>query len=62
MPDEVTQPYRINPTDRHCEVRDELDRVVLVCGDAAGAQNYVVLLNEAYCRGHQAGFRQAKKS
>ncbi len=61
MFDDLSEPYRINATVGRCEVRDELDRVILVCRDAASAQTYVVLLNEAYRRGCQAGFHQARK-
>ncbi len=41
-------------------VRNAAGRTVMVCRDEGSAAEYAVLLNEAYRRGYQAGYRQAK--
>lgn len=42
-------------------VMDESDRVVLVCRDKNSADEYVVLLNNAYRKGFKAGYREARR-
>ena len=60
--EEVESPYRLEPDRGRFKVVDESGRIILTCGDAGSAEQYVVLLNEAYRRGHKAGYRQAKRS
>jgi hypothetical protein len=42
-------------------VIDEQGHVVMVCGDAGNADQYAVLMNQAYQRGFRAGIRKAGK-
>ncbi|HEV2331432.1 MAG TPA: hypothetical protein VGY56_21830 [Verrucomicrobiae bacterium] len=55
--DENEPPYRTQSTDRNVQVVDETGRVVLNCGDSASAEQYAVLLNQAFQRGFKAGSR-----
>jgi len=59
MPEE---PYHVKERDGHFQVLDGAGRLVMVCQDENSAAQYVVLLNEAYHRGHKAGRRQARAS
>ena len=62
MPMDETLPYRATPKNGVWEVHDESGRVIVVCRDERSATDYAVLLNEAYQRGHKAGYRHAKQS
>jgi hypothetical protein len=59
-PDEQ-QPYRAEPDGARFKVMDWEDATILTCGDAPSADQYAVLLNQAYRRGFKAGFRKARK-
>jgi hypothetical protein len=59
---EIEKPYQFEPDRGRYRVIDENGRVILSCGDIGSAEQYVVLLNEAYRRGHKAGFRDARRS
>ena len=61
MTEDADKPYQAKTASGRAQVLDESGRVVLTCGDAASAADYVVLLNEAYQRGYKAGYRDAKK-
>lgn len=58
MPDEDSeQPYRVIPSKGRYQVVTSGDRCVMDCGDDASAQQYALMLNQAF----KAGYRQAKK-
>ena len=61
MRDIESDPYRVNPRNAGFEVVDAEGQVMLVCQDQHSAENYAVLLNQAYQRGYKAGYRQARK-
>ncbi len=56
-----TPAYRVSERDGNFDVINGSGNVVLTCGDEASAQNYAVLLAEAYQQGYKAGYREAKK-
>ncbi|HTV42644.1 MAG TPA: hypothetical protein VMF08_18920 [Candidatus Sulfotelmatobacter sp.] len=60
--DETEPPYRTQSADGHAQVVDESGKVVLDCGkvNLASAEQYAVLLNQAFQRGFKAGFRAAR--
>ena len=60
--DEIEPPYRTQSTEGRAQVVDESGKVVLDCGNAslASAEQYAVLLNQAFQRGFKAGYRAAK--
>ena len=39
----------------------ETGRTILVCRDRGSAEQYAVMLNEAFDRGHRAGRREARR-
>jgi hypothetical protein len=43
-------------------VLNESGRVIVICRDEHSANEYAVLLNEAYARGFKAGSRQARRA
>ena len=49
--DELESPYRTQSTEGHARVVDEAGKVVLDCGNTASAEQYAVLLNQAFQRG-----------
>ncbi len=59
---EMERPYRVELTGGVAKVVDESGRVVLNCGDVANAEQYAVLLNQAFERGYKAGYRAAKRA
>ena len=42
------------------EVRSQTGRVVMVCGDRDSADQYMLMLNEAYRAGFKAGYREGR--
>jgi len=62
MPDDEAQPYSVLGDGGEFRVVDETGRIVVACGDTRNADNYAVLLNEAYGRGYRAGYRRARES
>ena len=59
-PDEQ-EPYRVEPDDVHFKVLDWEGNVALLCGDRGSAEQYAVLMNQAFRRGYKAGFRKARR-
>ena len=65
-PDEQ-EPYRVERVERaepdavSFKVVDWEENVVLHCGDKPSAEQYAVLLNQAFRRGYKAGFRKARR-
>ncbi len=61
MPDSETPPYHAAQQDSGAHVVADADgQAVCACGDAANAQHYAALLNQAYRRGYKAGYRAGK--
>jgi hypothetical protein len=58
-PDE-SQPYTVEPEDARFRVVDREGNAILVCGDSISAEQYAVLMNQAYRRGFNAGYRKAR--
>ncbi len=58
-PDEQ-EPYRIEPDGPRFKVVDWEENVALVCGDKTSAEQYAVLMNQAFRRGFKSGFRKAR--
>ncbi len=56
------EPYRIEPDGPRWKVVDWEENVALTCGDRPSAEQYAVLMNQAFRRGHKAGLRQARAS
>jgi hypothetical protein len=54
--------YRVNEHNGKFEVSNHSGTVVLVCENEASANNYAVLLSEAYQRGYKTGYGDGKKS
>ena len=54
-------PFRVEPKDGRYQLVDADGAVLLVCGDVANAEQYAVLLNQAWSRGFKAGFRKARQ-
>jgi hypothetical protein len=59
-PDEQ-KPYRVEAAGSVFNVVDLAGDVVLASGDEASAEQYAVLMNQAYRRGYKAGYRRANK-
>ena len=55
------EPYRVVPDGDAYRVVDGEDRQVLSCRDASSAQQYAVLMNQAYRSGYRAGHRDARR-
>ena len=59
MTDTDSAAYRVrNEPDGRFAVVNESDRTIIVCRDAASAEHYAVLLNEAYRAGIRQGTRE----
>jgi len=50
--------YRVQPEGERFNVVDSEGRSVIVCGDSANADQYAVLMNQAFQRGFKAGVRK----
>ncbi|HZR20358.1 MAG TPA: hypothetical protein VFE51_23950 [Verrucomicrobiae bacterium] len=61
MQDPDEPPFRVEPTDGRYHIVDPDGCVLVVCGDAANADQYAVLMNQAYARGFKAGLRKARQ-
>jgi len=61
MDDADDKMYRTETVADCFQVMDESDRVVLVCRDKGSADEYVVLLNNAYRKGFKVGYREGKR-
>ncbi len=59
-PDEK-ESYTVQPDAGRFSVVDWEGNVILVCGDAPSAEQYAVVMNQAFRRGFKAGFRKARK-
>ena len=53
-PDE-SQPYTVEPEGGRFGVVDWEGNAILVCGDSMSAEQYAVLMNQAFRRGFNAG-------
>jgi hypothetical protein len=53
-------PYHVAECDGRHEVRSGSGRVIVVCHDPSSAQQYVVMLNEAWRLGYKAGTSAAR--
>jgi hypothetical protein len=59
MSEETDKPaYRVQPEGERFCVVDQQGRVLIVCGDAGNANQYAVLMNQAYLSGFKAGIRK----
>ena len=58
-PDE-SPPYTVEPEDGRFRVVDWEGNAILVCGDATSAEQYAVLMNQAFRRGFNAGYRKGR--
>jgi len=54
-------PYRTRSTEMGFVVEGDESKLVLQCGDQQSAEQYVVLMNQAYRRGYKAGYRSARQ-
>lgn len=61
MPDSEEKIYRVKAENGSFRVLDEADRVIMVCGDQGSANEYAVVLNNAYRKGFKAGYREGKR-
>jgi len=59
-PDE-RQPYTVEPEDGRFRVLDWEGNVILVCGNSPSAEQYAVLMNQAFRCGFNAGYRKGRK-
>lgn len=59
--DETQSPYRAQPNQNHFQVLDPTGRVILDCGSRESAEQYALLLNQAFQGGFKAGFRAGKR-
>jgi hypothetical protein len=62
MEDNDQPAYRVQPDGESFCVMDQQGRVVMVCGDAGNADQYAVLMNQAYQRGFKAGVHKAREA
>jgi hypothetical protein len=61
MTEDTDQPaYLVQAEGERFCVVDREGRVVIVCGDAGNAEQYAVLMNQAYQRGFKDGVRKQK--
>ncbi len=51
--------YAVRQDDGKYRVVDWTDRTILTCGNSASAEQYAVLLNQAFDRGYKEGYRAA---
>ncbi len=54
------EPYRFEPDGPRFKIMDWEDNVVLACGDRPSAEQYAVLMNQAFRRGYKVGYRKAR--
>ena len=59
-PDE-TVPYTVHVEANQFTVMDWEGNVAMVCGDAQSAEQYAVMMSQAFRRGYKVGFRTARK-
>ena len=59
-PDEQ-EPYRVEPDGARFKVVDWENGTVMICGDTHSAEQYAVLMSEAFRRGFKSGFRKARR-
>ena len=59
-PDEQ-EPYRVELDGPRFKIVDWEENVALQCGDKPSAEQYAVLMNQAFRRGFKAGYRKARK-
>ena len=52
--------YRVQNQQERFAVMDQTNRVIVVCRDNASADQYALLLSEAFLNGFKAGYREAK--
>ena len=62
MPDSEEAIYRVKAENGSFRVLDEADRVIMVCRDEGSANEYAVVLNNAYRKGFKAGYREGKRN
>ena len=60
MPDPDEPVYRTEAEKDRFAVKDDANRVIVVCRDKGSADQYAALLNEAFRKGFKAGCRQAR--
>jgi hypothetical protein len=54
------EPYTVEPDAGRFRVVDWEGNVIMTCGDSHSAEQYAVLMNQAFRRGFKAGLRQAR--
>ena len=57
-----SSPYRVKADVGRFEVVTDSGRSIVLCRDQQDAEQYAVLLVEAYERGFKAGFRSARRA
>jgi len=62
MPDSEEKIYQVKAENGSFRVLDEADRVIMVCRDEGSANEYAVVLNNAYRKGFKAGYREGKRN
>jgi len=55
-----TGPYEIAAREGRFEVCSGSGRTIVVCRDEGSAQQYAVLLNQAWALGYKAGYREGR--
>ena len=58
-PDELA--YKVQRDGERFCVVDLKERIVIACNDAANAEQYAVLMNQAFQRGFKAGVRKQRE-
>ena len=54
-------PYTVEAEGGRFTVLDRERNVILVCGDSPNAEQYAVLMNQAFRCGFDAGYREGRK-
>ena len=54
------EPYRIEPDGPRFKITDWEENVALLCSDRPSAEQYAVLMNQAFRRGYKVGYRKAR--
>ncbi len=63
MPDtDDPPPYRVERDGAQFRIVTTDGSTALTCGDERSAEQYTVLMNEAWHRGYKAGFRKARRA
>ncbi len=57
---EDSNPYKVQPDAGRYRVVNDEGSTVIICADAANADQYAVLLNQAFHRGYKAGLRKGR--